>query len=191
MTLSDKYREALILAFDLHRFQERKGSGVPYMAHVLGVSSLVIENGADEDTAIAALLHDTVEDQGGHSTLADVRERFGERVATIVQGCTESAEDPKPPWRERKERYLEHLKTASPEVQLVAASDKLYNLQSILADHAVVGEGLWDRFSGGREGVLWYYRAAAHTFTIESRLVQALRNAVRELERITSPGRSA
>lgn len=184
MILSDKYREALILAFDLHRSQARKGSGVPYMGHVLGVSSLVIENGGDEETAIAALLHDTVEDQGGHSTLEDIRERFGDRVATIVHGCTESAEDPKPPWRERKERYLMHLKSASSEVQLVAACDKLYNVQSILADHAVVGEQLWERFSGGRDGVVWYYHSAAEAFTAENRVVQALRNAVKDLNAI-------
>jgi (p)ppGpp synthase/HD superfamily hydrolase len=186
MILSDRFREALVLTFDLHRDQQRKGSGVPYMAHVLGVCSLVMENGGDEDTAIAALLHDTVEDQGGHSTLRDIERRFGAAVAAIVHGCTESAEDPKPPWRERKERYLAHLKDAPPNVQLVAACDKLHNAQSILADYAVVGDALWSRFSGGRDGVLWFYRVAANAFTVDSPVVRALHRAVEELEQRVS-----
>lgn len=186
MILSDKYREALIFAFELHGAQERKGSGVPYMGHVLGVCSLVLENGGNEDEAIAALLHDAVEDQGGNATLREIEHRFGAEVAAIVRGCTESAEDPKPPWKERKQRYLDHLKESPPSVQLVAACDKLYNVQSILADYAVLGEALWPRFSGGRDGVLWYYRSAADAFTVSTRVVNALRHAVTALEAVVA-----
>ena len=174
------------MTFDLHRSQQRKGSSVPYVAHVLGVSSLVLENGGDEDTAIAALLHDAVEDQGGHATQAEIEARFGPVVGAIVHGCTESADDPKPPWRTRKEHHLGRLRDASASVQLVAACDKLYNAQSILADYADLGEALWSRFSGGREGVLWYYRSALNALTLQNRVVAALRLAVEELETVTA-----
>jgi (p)ppGpp synthase/HD superfamily hydrolase len=180
--LSDRYRTALIFAFDLHRTQERKGSGVPYVAHVLGVSSLVLEYGGDEDAAIAALLHDAVEDQGGLSMLRQIEQAFGSKVAEIVLACTDSHESPKPPWRERKRQYVAHLRSAPADAQLVAACDKLYNLRTILADFRVVGEALWERFTGGREGVLWYYQALAQgAFTIESPVVDDLRAAAAEL----------
>jgi (p)ppGpp synthase/HD superfamily hydrolase len=180
--LSDRYRTALAFAFDLHRAQERKASGVPYVAHVLGVSSLVMEYGGDEDAAIAALLHDAVEDQGGLAMLQQIEQAFGSKVAEIVLACTDSHESPKPPWRERKLRYVAHLRGAPAEAQLVAACDKLYNLRTILADFRLVGEALWERFTGGREGVLWYYEAlAAGAFTIESPVLDDLRSAAAEL----------
>ena len=158
MILGDRYRQALELAFSLHRTQERKGSGVPYVAHLLGVSSLALEYGADEDEAIAALLHDAVEDQGGMEAAAEIRGRFGERVTEIVLGCSDWAgEGEKPSWRERKERYLEHLERASTSVRLVSACDKLYNARSMVADLERLGEALWPRFTGGRDGSLWYY----------------------------------
>lgn len=162
--LSDKYRDALAFAFDLHREQERKGSHVPYVAHVIGVSSLVLEYGGDEQEAIAGLLHDAVEDQGGASTLETIRVRFGERVADIVAGCSDSMGEPKPPWRVRKETYLAHLATASPGVKLVSACDKLYNARTIQADLRLEGASVWSRFSSGKDGTLWYYRALAETF---------------------------
>lgn len=132
--LTERYRDALALTFELHQRQERKGSGVPYVAHVLGVSSLVLEHGGDEDEAIAALLHDAVEDQGGAATLARIAAGFGARVADIVRGCSDSMGEPKPPWRERKEHYLAHLGSASTSVRLVSSCDKLYNARTILAD---------------------------------------------------------
>lgn len=182
MILTERFRDALTFAFDLHREQERKGSGVPYVAHLLGVSSLALEHGADEDGAIAALLHDAVEDQGGEAVLAQIEARFGSRVATIVAACSDSTETPKPPWRERKERYIAHLASAPHEVQLVSACDKLYNARAILADYLVVGESLWERFTGGRDGVLWYYRALADAFTLDNRVKRELEEVVTELE---------
>lgn len=162
--LSSRYREALTFAFDLHRAQERKSSKVPYVAHILGVSSLVMEYGGDEDEAIAGLLHDAVEDQGGRATLEAIRARFGERVADIVAGCSDSMGEPKPPWRERKEHYLAHLRVASPSTRLVSACDKLYNARTIVADLRRDGDAVWSRFTGGRDGTIWYYRALAALF---------------------------
>jgi (p)ppGpp synthase/HD superfamily hydrolase len=165
--LSDRFTQALILATELHGTQQRKGTSIPYISHPLGVASLVLEHGGNEDEAIAALLHDAVEDQGGAETLARIREQFGDRVAAIVAGCTDAQQIPKPPWKERKEIYLEHLRHASPSVRLVSASDKLHNARAILTDLHTYGNELWSRFSGGRDGVLWYYRALANTFQLQ------------------------
>ncbi|HET9960412.1 MAG TPA: HD domain-containing protein [Polyangiaceae bacterium] len=188
MQLTDRYRRALEFAFELHREQERSGSGVPYFAHLIGVSSLVLEAGADEDVAIAALLHDAAEDQGGTSTLERIEQDFGAKVADIVRACTDAVETPRPPWRERKIRYVEHLKLASPEAQLVAASDKLYNLRTIVADYRSIGEALWSRFSGGRAGVIWYYGALVEAFTISHGVVAELRRTLAQLETLLTPG---
>lgn len=165
MLLSSRFGEALAYAHALHGTQERKGSGVPYMAHLLGVASLALEHGADEDEAIAALLHDAVEDQGGMETHAEIVRRFGERVGAIVLGCSDSTVEPKPPWRVRKEQYLEHLLTAPPSVLLVSACDKLYNARTIIADHKRIGSAVWSRFKGGREGTRWYFEELARAFT--------------------------
>jgi (p)ppGpp synthase/HD superfamily hydrolase len=186
MQLSDRYRSALGLAFDLHRFQERKGSGVPYVAHLIGVSSLVLEYGGDEDAAIAALFHDAVEDQGGLAVLARLEHEFGKEVAAIVLACTDSHESPKPPWRARKERYVAHLAQAHANAQLVSACDKLYNVRTLLNDYRALGESVWLRFSGGREGVLWYYAALAAAFTIPAPVVTELRDATAELARLAA-----
>jgi GTP pyrophosphokinase len=153
----DRLPEAFAFAVDLHRTQVRKGSNTPYIAHLMGVSSLALEFGGNEDEAIAALLHDAAEDQGGAHTLAEIERRFGRRVAEIVEHCTDALIEPKPPWRERKEAYLCRLATAPTSVKLVSGSDKLYNARSIVGDYRAVGEALWDRFAGGRDGVLWYY----------------------------------
>jgi (p)ppGpp synthase/HD superfamily hydrolase len=182
--LSDAYRDALGYAFDLHRTQRRAGSGVPYVAHVLGVSSLTIEYGGDEAQAIAALLHDAAEDQGGETVLATIEQRFGERVTRIVRACTDALETPKPPWKTRKVRYLEHLRTSTADVQLVAACDKLYNLRCIVNDYRIVGEELWARFSGGRDGVLWYYAELARCFTLSNPVVAELERTVQQLEHL-------
>ena len=159
MVLTDRFKEALWYATDLHAEQFRKGSGVPYVAHLLGVVSLVLEYGGTEDEAIAALLHDAVEDQGGQDTRLLIAEKFGENVAQIVDGCTDSDSTPKPPWQERKESYIAHLKNTTPSVRLVSSCDKLYNARSILADYRMMGDAIWERFKGGKkDGTLWYYQ---------------------------------
>jgi (p)ppGpp synthase/HD superfamily hydrolase len=157
--LSDRFTQALILATELHATQVRKGTSTPYISHLLGVSSLVLEHGGDEDEAISALLHDAVEDQGGAATLERIRGQFGDRVAAIVEACTDTQQTPKPLWKERKEIYLKHLHHASVSACLVSAADKLHNARAILADLHTHGNSLWTRFSGGRDGVLWYYRS--------------------------------
>jgi (p)ppGpp synthase/HD superfamily hydrolase len=165
MLLTSRFKEALCFCTDLHAGQIRKGSGIPYVAHLLGVASLVLEYGGSEDEAIAALLHDAVEDQGGKDTRQLIAEKFGENVIQIVDGCTDSDTSPKPPWRERKEAYIAHLKSAPSSVLLVSSCDKLYNARSILADFRLMGDAIWERFKGGKkEGTLWYYQSLVVEF---------------------------
>jgi GTP pyrophosphokinase len=182
--LGPRFRRAFLFAAEKHDGQTRKASTTPYIAHLMGVASLVLEFGGDEDLAIAALLHDVVEDCGGAPTLKEVQRRFGPRVAKIVDGCTDSDTTPKPPWRERKETYLRHLKSADAETRLVSAADKLNNVRSILSDYREVSESIWTRFNGGREGTLWYYRALLDEFLGRrpNRLIRELELAVQELE---------
>jgi (p)ppGpp synthase/HD superfamily hydrolase len=186
MTLSARFEEALILAVRWHAGQVRKETTIPYMAHLLGVASLVLEQGADEDEAIAALLHDAVEDQGGAVALEEIRRRFGDGVAEIVAGCTDAWTTPKPPWRERKEAYIAHLRQAPASVRLVSAADKLHNARAILADYRALGEALWSRFNGGKAGTLWFYRALVETLrSIDpTPLVEELDRVVSEIERL-------
>ena len=186
MNLSSRFTDALAFAAQLHAGQFRKGTSIPYVAHLLGVASLVIEQGGTEDEAIAALLHDSVEDQGGAATREEIRRRFGDAVAVIVDGCTDTAERPKPPWRKRKERYLAHLRTASPSVRRVTAADKLHNARAILADYRAAGEAVWKRFGGGRDGTLWYYRALVDALRAagSDAVVEELDRTVTELERL-------
>jgi len=131
----------------------------------MAVCALVLEAGGDEDQAIAALLHDTAEDHGGRKRLEDIRQRFGERVAAIVEGCTDSLDRPKPPWRVRKERYLGHLAQASDDVLLVAVADKLHNARSVLTDYRQHGEAVWSRFAAGRDYASWYLVELARLFS--------------------------
>lgn len=182
--LTSRFVEALGYAATLHAAQRRKVSGEPYVAHLLAVAALVLENGGDEDTAIAALLHDAVEDQGGQATREEIGRRFGQRVAAIVDGCTDADTTPKPPWRARKEQYLERLCTADPAVRLIAAADKLHNVRAILRAHRDLGTDLWAHFRGGREGTLWYHRRVLDTLTAVERtpLVDELAVAVARLE---------
>ena len=161
MPYTERLDDALVYAADLHRDQTRKGTGVPYVTHLLAVAAIAGENGGTEDEVVAALLHDAPEDAGGEAQLAKIRARFGDTVAEIVAGCTDTYEDPKPPWRERKEEYIAHLSGAPASVRLVSAADKLHNARSVLADYRAIGEDLWGRFTGGRDGTLWYYRAVA------------------------------
>lgn len=188
ITLGPRFLRAFEFAAKQHAGQTRKASTIPYLAHLIGVASLVLEAGGDEDLAIAALLHDVVEDCGGEPMLKEVRRRFGSRVANIVDGCTDAYVIPKPPWRERKLAYLEHLKSADDGTRLVSAADKLNNVRSILSDYRAVGEFVWKRFTGGREGTLWYYRALLEEFLTRepNRITRDLKLAVEELESIAA-----
>jgi (p)ppGpp synthase/HD superfamily hydrolase len=159
-----RFQAALAYAADAHAQQTRKGKDTPYIAHPLGVCSFVIEAGGDEDQAIAAVLHDTAEDQGGRARLADIETRFGTRVAGMVEALSDTFEQPKPPWRERKEAHLAHLEGAPADVLLVAVADKLYNAHTINRDLRTEGEAIWSRFSGGKKDTIWYYRKLAALF---------------------------
>lgn len=186
--LSDKFTEALVYAAQLHATQIRKGSGVPYIAHLLGVASIALEYGANESEAIAALLHDAIEDQGGAKIRDEIQQRFGETVAAIVEGCTDTDLTPKPPWRDRKEAYLAHISHTSASVRLVSAADKLYNCQSILKDYRQIGDEIWQRFTGKKEGTLWYYRSLVNAFRqVETTpLIEELDRVVSELEQLVN-----
>jgi GTP pyrophosphokinase len=159
--LTSRFTDALLFAANLHGAQTRKVGGEPYLAHLLGVAAIVLDYGGTEDEAIVAVLHDAIEDQGGATIREEIRSRFGEPVAAIVEGCTDADTIPKPPWRPRKEAFLARLRTASPAVRLVVAADKLHNLRALVREYRRRGERLWKYFSGGREGTLWYHRSVA------------------------------
>ncbi|HEY3973331.1 MAG TPA: HD domain-containing protein [Candidatus Sulfotelmatobacter sp.] len=182
--LGPRFLRAFAFAADKHKDQTRKASTIPYIAHLMGVASLVLEAGGDEDLAIAALLHDVVEDCGGAPMLGEVRRRFGKRVAKIVEDCTDADTYPKPPWRERKEKFIAQLKVSDADTRLVAAADKLNNVRSILSDYRALGESVWSRFKGGREGTLWYYRTLRDIFLEHprNRITRDLELAVNELD---------
>ena len=164
--LSTRFEEALVYATRLHATQPRKGTDIPYVSHLLAVASLVIEAGGTEDEAIAALLHDGPEDQGGLKVLKEIRDRFGVPVGKIVAACSDTFETgPKPEWLGRKQAYLDHLHTATPSVRLVSCADKLHNARAILADYRRHGEALWSRFNAGRDDILWYYGQLARFFS--------------------------
>lgn len=162
--LTHKYDEALLYASELHRTQVRKGTGIPYLSHLLSVSALVLKNGGDEDQAIAGLLHDAAEDQGGIETIAVIRAKFGDRVARIVADCTDSVTMPKPAWRERKEAYIASLATKDRDSLLVSLADKIDNARAIMGDYKEIGDEVWERFSGKKEGTRWYYQALSDSF---------------------------
>jgi len=194
MKLSRKFEEALVYASVVHAGQIRKATGIPYIGHLLGVASIAFEYGADENEAIGALLHDAAEDAGGAARIEDIRVRFGEKVATIVEGCTDTLETPKPPWRERKEKYLAHLKETDASTRLVSAADKLFNARSILRELRQRGDAIWARFSGGKKDRLWYYRALVTAFRQHgdhSDLIDELDRVVTEIEkRVREEGES-
>ena len=186
LTTTDRFSSAMAYAYQVHNGQRRKGTGIPYIAHILGVTAIAMEYGADEDQSIGALLHDAAEDGGGEATLAEIRARFGDVVAEIVLGCSDSlVEDPedKLPWQERKENYLAHLESASQSVCLVSAADKLHNVRSIIRDYHEHGEAIWDRFQGSRDGTLWYYETVADTLIrrYRSQLTRDLQDEVDKL----------
>lgn len=191
MTFTHRFENALVLTHQLHAKQKRKGTAIPYVGHLLAVAAIVIENGGTEDEAIAALLHDAIEDAGGDGVRHVLRERFGENVLAIVEGCTDTDQTPKPPWRKRKEDYIAHVRHASPSVRLVSMADKLHNARSILQDYRVHGESVWKRFSGGKEGSLWYYRALVDVFREHgtSPLLEELDRVVSTLESLAAPSK--
>lgn len=178
--LTNRFDEAFRYAHELHRAQTRKGTSIPYISHLMIVSALVAEHGGNEDQAIAALLHDAAEDQGGAETLADIKRRFGDAVAEIVSDCTDAWTEPKLEWRPRKEAYLAKLPGKPAQSLLVSLADKTHNAEAILFDYRVLGDPLWDRFNGGAEGTRWYYRALADVFSqvMPCRLSDRLSRAV-------------
>ena len=188
MKLSPKFTEALEFATKLHNHQNRKGTNVPYISHLLIVAGMVLEFGGNEDQAIAALLHDAIEDQGGKSTRVQIRDKFGENVTRIVDGCTDSDTFIKPPWRKRKENYLQHLEQADDSILLVSGCDKIHNAGSILRDYRILGDSLWSRFHGGKEGTLWYYREVLKVFLKHKPgpVADELNRIVTELENLAS-----
>jgi (p)ppGpp synthase/HD superfamily hydrolase len=183
---SRRLGEALAFAAQKHGTQVRKGTSIPYISHPMAVASLVLEHGGDEDEAIAALLHDVAEDCGGQKALDEIREVFGGNVAAIVDGCTDTVESPKPPWKARKLKYIAHLDGASESVRLVSAADKLHNARSILRDFRNLGDEVWARFTAPKDQVLWYYRALAAALASRrpSELVEELDRTVGEIARM-------
>jgi (p)ppGpp synthase/HD superfamily hydrolase len=188
--LSERFDEALTYASGLHRTQTRKGGDIPYVGHLLSVASLVIEGGGTENQAIAGLLHDAVEDQGGAPVLAEIGEKFGDDVATIVAECSDTDVVPKPPWKKRKQDYIDHLGTASDATILVSLADKLDNARAILRDYRIDGDDLWQRFSvHDPQQHLWYYRSLLAVYQARNStwLVAELARVLDELEgRVTA-----
>jgi (p)ppGpp synthase/HD superfamily hydrolase len=184
---SKRFEDALRFAARLHATQTRKGSETPYVGHLLAVTAIAIEAGANEDEAIAALLHDAVEDQGGKPTLRRIRRRFGKRVARIVKGCTDADQTPKPPWCERKHAFIAGLQDASPSVRLVVAADKLHNARAVLMDLHSRGEAVWPLFNTGRDGTLWYYRSVTDALLRDLAPAESrLKELIEELDRTVS-----
>lgn len=183
--LTQRFESALVFAHQLHQQQIRKITGVPYISHLLSVSALVLEDGGDEDQAIAALLHDAVEDQGGQSTANLIRQQFGERVAEIVARCTEIKSLSS--WRERKEKYLHNFRDAPPEVRRVILADKLHNARCNLWEYSHYGSQIWSVFTGGQQGLLWFYRSIitiAESGQDSHFLLEELKRVVQQLEQI-------
>ncbi len=184
-----RFEEALVFAAQKHKAQTRKGTSIPYIAHLMQVSGIALENGADEDEAIAALLHDVMEDQD--VTQEELTRRFGPAVAAIVVGCSDSASTNKPEWKQRKDVYISHILTASKSIRLVSSCDKLHNARAILADYQELGDDLWSRFTVGQGDILWYYRSLVDKFQEAqaqqgeppSRVVAELARVVGDLER--------
>jgi (p)ppGpp synthase/HD superfamily hydrolase len=184
--ITQRFEDAFVYAIRAHGGQRKKGTDTPYIAHVMDVTALVLMNGGQEDHAIAALLHDVAEDAGGRHRLEDVRVRFGHAVAEIVEGCSDTFDDPKPPWLERKKAYIDHLPHTSPATRLVSAADKLANARAIISDVKAQGDGVWDRFNGKKDGTIWYYRTIADVFLAlgPHPLAARLDEAVRELQQL-------
>jgi (p)ppGpp synthase/HD superfamily hydrolase len=184
--LTDKFDRALQYVSVVHAGQNRKRSEVPLMAHLIGVASIAMEYGATEDEAVGALLHDCVGEAGGAGRLEDIKHRFGEIVANIVDGCTDIRTSPKPPWRARKAAFIARLPHASASVRLVSASDKLCNARTILQDLRLKGNAAWEPLPGGKDGTLWYYRCLVQAFRTAgmNALVEELDRTVAQIEQL-------
>lgn len=186
--LTERISQALALAVEAHTGQSRKGTDIPYVAHPMGVASIALDHGADEEQAMAALLHDAIED-GGAQYAKLIRDKFGDRVADIVEGCTDGIPDDsgkKAPWKSRKEQYLAHLKNASDDVLLVSGSDKLHNARAIVEDLMRIGTAVYDRFTATKEQTLWYYESLANIFSERGTPVSAsLNDAVRRMRQLS------
>jgi (p)ppGpp synthase/HD superfamily hydrolase len=190
--LTSNFARALTYAFRLHGGKLRKKTKIPDIGHILGVTAIALEYGANETEAIAALLHDAVEDAGGRKRLSDIEREFGSAVAKIVDGCTDSYAEPKPPWLERKKAYVAHVRSTSSSTKLVSAADKLQNVRSLLRCYREESDRLWQRYDCGKEGALWYYRALVKAFTGKriQPLVWELDRALSELESLANRGRA-
>jgi hypothetical protein len=187
--LSERFDKALTLAASLHRDDVRKGTSIPYIAHLLSVCELVLSDGGDEDEAIAALLHDAIEDHADTVSASDIERRFGSKVCRIVEGCTDTPADyrggEKPDWRLRKEAYLAHIARTPAADLRVSVADKLYNARAILADFRTIGDKVFDRFSATKADVLWYYRSVLAAFVaagVTGRLATELAQTIATLE---------
>jgi GTP pyrophosphokinase len=192
--LTDRFQRAFALAGELHATQVRKGTSVPYLAHLMSVSALVLEHGGDENAAISGLLHDAVEDsRDGAQTEARIRREFGDRVGDVVRGCSDAVAvpgQPKPPWRERKTGYIQRLAgEKDSDVLLVSACDKLHNARSIVADLRSIGAAVWDRFSQNDPAAqLWYYEtlAASYQGRVPPPLADAVNDVVSQMRSLTT-----
>lgn len=183
--LTSRFDDALRYTHELHRAQKRKGNGTPYIGHLLGVASIVLDDGGTEDEAVGALLHDAAEDHGGRERLADIRARFGDEVARIVEDCTDSWETPKRPWPDRKREYVEHARQLPPSSLRVAAADKVHNAYAILRDLRNSGEAVWSRFNAAPDDVMAYYDGLVRSFRQSGggKLVDELERIVRGIQR--------
>ena len=182
-----KYYEALSFAAQLHDGQFRKGSKVPYLTHLMTVSSYVFEFGGSEDQAIAGLLHDAIEDQGNKTYLKELEKLFGSEVSRIVAACTDTEVEPKPPWEERKKAYLEKLGEKDSSIKLVVACDKFHNAQCIVRDVKLYGPDVWKRFNAEPARILWYYETLVVNLTdLNSVLIKLLDMEVKEIKKLIS-----
>jgi GTP pyrophosphokinase len=194
--LTERFGNALNYAFFVHRVHVRKGTSVPYIAHLMEVAAIVLTHGGDEDEAIGALLHDAAEDGGGRPRLEDITARFGDAVAAIVEGCTDTFDSPKPEWTPRKRAYVARLEHESRAVLLVSAADKLANARAVLTDFRALGDAVFSRFTGGKAGTLWYYRTLVDAYRARgsaapAAIVDELDRSVTELERLACGVRDA
>ena len=187
--LTEKIAQALALAVEAHNGQKRKGTNVPYLAHPMGVASIALDHGADEEQAMAALLHDAVEDGGSHYAKR-IREQFGGRVADIVEGCTDGVPDSsgkKEAWKPRKERYISHLQKATEDVLLVSGTDKLHNARAIVEDLLRIGPAVFDRFTATQEQTIWYYETLSGVFTNRGTpMAKALSDTVQRMKQLAA-----
>jgi len=184
-TLTARFDDAFEFAHKIHGTQVRKGNSSPYIGHLMGVASIVLDDGGSEDEAIGGLLHDAAEDHGGRQRLEDIRTRFGDAVARIVEDCTDSWETPKRPWADRKREYIEHARALPSASLRVAAADKVHNAYAILRDLRNVGDEVWSRFNAPADDVIAYYEGLVRAMRESGggRLVEELDRIVKGIQR--------